>query len=799
MVQTAEIFINLPVKSIAKAYTYLVPEAFSFLAPGWRVLVPFGPRQAEGFVVAVAEASDAEGLREILDLVDREPWFNVRMIDCARWMARYYLCSVAEAMRLFMPGKSGLAIRSLYRAGAADAAGLDAPAEALYGYVAQRGVATQPQLRKAFPGVDLEAALRQCLRAGALVKAYEAQRKAAEKTETYLCSAPLLAADDVQALLARRPAQRKLLAFLEAHGEVSLRSLKAAGFSAPAAKALAEAGLARLEARRVLRDSYAAGKAGEVAAFVLNDEQQSAVAKLTAATDAGSYAAFLLHGITGSGKTLVYLEAVQRVRARGRAAVVLVPEIGLTGQMVRRFQERFAGDVIVMHSRLSLGERGDAVARVKRGEAGIVIGARSALFAPVDELGILILDEEHDASYKQDESPRYHTRDVARELARLHGAVLVLGSATPSVETYALAQRGAYTYLPLSRRASGAPLPHVEVVDMREELRLGRRGVLSNALRALVAQTLRKGEQMILLLNRRGFSTFVLCRECGHVMQCGECGLPLVYHRDGWLRCHFCDVRESAPEICPACGGRYIKYFGTGTQRLETELARMFPTARVARMDRDTTAGKFGHTEILTAFAAKRFDILLGTQMVAKGHDIENVTAVGIVSADSGLNLPDFRAAERCFALIAQAAGRAGRGHLAGTVVVQTYNPEHYAVAAAARHDYAAFYAEELPLRKALFYPPYSQLVKLVVQDKDEAAVQQKAEALSQAFRAALSAETHQILGPAPAAVAKLREVYRQTLLVKTKAPAEVRRFLLEQGAHLRRDIAIDVNPLQMF
>ena len=400
-------------------------------------------------------------------------------------------------------------------------------------------------------------------------------------------------------------------------------------------------------------------------------------------------------------------------------------------------------------------------------------------------------------SYKQDEAPRYHARPIAEAMAKIHRAVLLLGSATPSLETAYRARCGELTLLSMPERIGARPLPRVECVDMREELHHGNRNIISARLRRLIEETMAKKEQLILMLNRRGFSTFVMCRSCGAVVKCPSCGLPLVYHRSGRLLCHHCDIEQASPLLCPECASPYIKYFGSGTEKLEMELKALVPAVRIVRMDRDTTTRKLAHQEILAAFREKRYDILLGTQMVAKGHDIPGVTAVGILSADSSLNMPDFRAAERCFMLITQTAGRAGRGDAPGQVVVQGYSPEHYAVQAAIKQDYEAFYRQEIAIREQLFYPPFSRLVKLIVQHEKEEAARQEACRVQENFLTAFAGRTdQQIIGPAPALIAQFRGVHRFVLLIKTADLAAVRDFLRGEGLDTRNDVLIDVDPI---
>lgn len=802
--RTADVFVNIPVKSIATAYTYRVPKELSFIGVGWRVFVPFGGRKVEGFVVAVSERDEVQEmkLKDIDAAVDDESWFTPKMLEAAKWLASFYLCSLAEIMRLFMPGKSGLKITLRY---AADEGGesillASPPFRAVYDFLLEAGAQKKSAIEKQLPEFagDLDAILEKLLRNRLIHREYDAARRDAARYEEYVSLCAPLVEDDLVAYR-RRPAQAALLKLLMEEKEQSRTLLRAKHISADTVKRLLKARRIKVERRRVLRDSYGDAKAQRVEIELTKDQEKVLVAIESALIEA-RYAGFLLKGVTGSGKTQVYIELARRVREAGRRVVVLVPEIALTGQVVMAFKAYFPHDLVVVHSRLSLAERNDAALRVRREEAGIIIGARSALFMPAEHIGLIILDEEQDMSYKQDESPRYHARVVAEELAKLHGAVMLLGSATPSMESYFRARAGELTLLSMPRRVGDAPLPHVRCVDMRRELRAGNRSVLSRDLRTLIEATVKKGEQVIIMLNRRGFSTFILCRDCGEVLRCKDCGLPLVYHADGRLVCHHCDTHEPMPDVCPKCGSRRIRYFGSGTEKLEQELRALMPSARIVRMDRDTTTTKFAHQNILDAFRRQEYDILLGTQMVAKGHDIPNVTAVGIISADAALNVPDFRAAERCFMLITQTAGRAGRHGAQGEVVIQAYNPEHYAVTCGIAQDYEGFYEKEIVKRKELFYPPVSRIVKLLYQNADEACAKRAGEELIEHFRDAFATrEGNQIIGPSPAVIACFRGTYRFIVLIKTRTLAEVQRFLCAEGLHLRADVAIDIDPVTMF
>lgn len=797
----AEIYINLPVKSIAGSFTYIVPPQLmaesAELCPGWRALVPFAGRQVEGFIVRVfsedvpgsgvrCEQEEATGekiylatddetgkeyrLKPISGLVDEQPWFTPKMLEAARRIADFYLCAPAEAMRLFMPGKSGVSI------------------------------SRKNGIRK--------------------------REKAVFEKLVTLREAP---AESQSAKMRLGPRQEALLTALrENGGTLSQRQLKEKyGVLPPTIASLLVRQLVSVREERLLRDSYRGAheetRADEGAmnlvreklakAPALTDEQAAVMEELSVPLGEREYAPFLLYGITGSGKTRVYIEAVARCRQAGRQAIVLVPEIALTGQLVASFQEFFAGDIVVLHSRLSVAERSDAVRRVRDKGIGIIIGARSALFTPVEDPGLIILDEEQDMSYKQDEAPRYHARTVAEIIARLYGNVLLLGSATPSLETAYRAAHGELKILKLTKRIGGHQLPEAKSVDMREEFKSGNRHVLSRAMEALLRENLAAKEQTVLMLNRRGYSTFVMCRSCGYVVTCPDCGLPMVYHRTGRLACHHCDTGLDTPTVCPQCGGKYIRFFGTGTEKLEEELRTLLPEARVVRMDRDTTGKKFAHQEILNAFRRREYDILLGTQMVAKGHDIPLVTAVGIISADSALNLPDFRAAERTFMLITQAAGRAGRGDRPGRVLVQGYNPHHYAVESAIAQEYGRFYRAELALRRELFFPPFCRLVKITFTDSQEDKARLKAAECVGLFRKEFGREllgpepataggsqkflpANQIIGPAPALIACYKGIYRFAVLIKAADLDRVRQFLRRLGYHRRRDALIDIDPI---
>lgn len=610
----------------------------------------------------------------------------------------------------------------------------------------------------------------------------------------------------LEAISERRRKQRELAQYLQGKGPVSVTELKRAGFSLPVIRqVMACSGVAVEE--RYTNTKTRFGTAGEKE-IDLTKEQQSCYAPVEKAIAGRAAETFLLHGITGSGKTQIYMKAAQACMKEGRVAVVLVPEIILTDQIVRRFVRAFGSEVVVFHSRLTQAERYNNWERIRRKDSHIIIGARSAVFAPAADIGLIILDEEHDNSYKQEDMVRYHARKVAQWRAQAHSCPVLLGSATPSMESYYRALRGDYQLLELKHRIFEQPLPEVHVVDMKEELFYGNRSVFSSALSELIRSVLAEGKQMILLLNRRGYSTFVLCRECGKAITCPHCDVAMVYHQENEeLRCHYCDHHEPVPSICPYCGSKKIKFFGTGTQKVEEFLHLEFPNARTARLDQDVTGKKGRGEELLAAFAAGQYNILLGTQMVAKGHDFPNVTGVGILTADSVLNIPLYTAAERTFDLLTQAAGRAGRGQEKGKVVIQTYNPLHYAIIKSKTHDYQGFYEEEIKTREVLQYPPCGELIHIMVRHKSEAKAQEIAQRIvadlmpagnrsSAAEEIDSAHEGIDIIGPYEEGIRRIRDMYRMAVMVRGKDLTQIKETIYNSWIFTQEGVIIDVDPV---
>ncbi len=603
--------------------------------------------------------------------------------------------------------------------------------------------------------------------------------------------------------------QERVIHLLEANGGEILftQLLEMAEVGASPINTLAKRGFVEVYIKDVLRDPLAGAAFPARLDLTLTVEQQAALDQITAAVgDDDKFKAFLLHGVTGSGKTEVYIRAMRYSLDAGRSAMMLVPEIALTPVFSRRLRSVFGSEVAILHSNLSQGERYDEWRRIRRGDARIAIGTRSAVFAPLENIGLVIVDEEHDPSYRQHESPFYNARDVAVMRAHLAGAVVVLGSATPAMESFHNAQNGKYTYLHLPDRIGGRGLAAAELVDMRDVFkRFGKDVALSPELLDAIAETHAKGEQVIILLNRRGFSQFVLCRTCGETLKCKNCDITLTFHRgDGKLLCHYCNYREKAPRVCPHCQSEYLYFVGEGTENIADQLTNKFPAMRIARVDRDTMANKGEMEDVLLRFAAGGLDMLVGTQMIAKGHDFPNVTLVGVISVDIGLGLPDLRSAERTFQLITQVAGRSGRGEKAGRVLIQTYYPEHYALRHAVKQDYEGFYAEEIKYRQRLGYPPFFVLVSIMIKHRDHAYASRTANILRRELDAANTARHCRILGPAPASISRLKNEYRLQIILKGASRKALRETLQIALANAENDggdmrcVYVEIDPVNL-
>jgi len=782
----AEVIINITAKQLQQTFSYIVPTGLD-VRLGSRVLVPFGHRREEGIVIGLQDTLPAPvgfALKEIIQVLSAQIGFQEEMIHTAAWISEYYLCNLADALRLFMIEKKGIAFIPFIVAGKEPTE--DEQSNGVYEYIKRRnGMDKQAAIRK-----FSESLVRILVDRGILKEEQRVHNKIADKTSPWL----VFARQDVDGLLNRRARQAALLCDLEKEGSAPVAQWLQRGYSRTVIYELAETGLARIE-QRLSQTVDLTGQLQRDTAWQLTDEQDHAVQAILNDREGK---VFLLHGVTGSGKTEVYMRVAAEVLSQGKQVILLVPEIALTGQIVRRFIRRFGNQVVVMHSQLSKGERQNNWLRMVNHESGICIGARSAVFSGIADLGLIIVDEFHDSSYKQDETPRYQAVDVAIQRAAYYHCPIVLGSATPSIDSYYKALRKEYILLTLTQRVQNRPLPQVQVVDMREELARGNRRVVSDALEELLEETLARKQQAIILLNRRGFSTFVMCRKCGYVVKCDTCDVAMVYHKDrNVLRCHYCDAEKEVPHLCPACGSKYIKYFGTGTEKVEEQLHSLYPQARIIRLDQDTTSRKYSGDQIIEAFRHHEYDILLGTQMVAKGHDFENVSAVGILSADSLLNLPVYWAGERTFQLLTQAAGRAGRGDVPGRVIMQTYAPDHYVIECSQHQDYMSFYKQEIAYRQELLYPPFHHIIKLLILHEEIPVVHEIADHLAALLRQWNTAGMGpvEIIGPYADSIKKVRNKYRQIILVKGKDLSYIKKCIKQEPYFFKTGIIIDVDP----
>ncbi len=813
----AEVAVDAPVARPGgvgrETFTYLIPPELE-LQPGHMVWVPFGPRTVVGVVVALVEEAPAVALRLIHSLMSPEPALSPHQIALARWLGDYYREPLFAALSpMLSPGLSHRMVTFLEPGPQAEArADLTPEQRQFLAYLSQRGRVKQDEVRRRLGRKEAEAVMEPLVRRGLVRRSYEpAPPRARPKLAPWVRLASPETAGAAAAQLAvssRTLPQARMLQFLqEQGGATSKAALRERLGSFSGLAPLIKRGLVVMETVEVRRDPLAHRPVIRTQPPTLMPAQAAALGAIEEALREGRSDVFLLHGVTGSGKTEVYLGALAQAVAQGKRGIVLVPEIALTPQTIDRFAGRFPGRVAVLHSRLSPGELFDEWRRIAQGAFDVVIGSRSAIFAPQPNLGLIVLDEEHEWTYKQhDQSPRYHAREVALKLAELCGATVILGSATPAVTTYYRAQRGEIGLLTLPERiampgagnGTGAPgsLPQVEVVDMRQELRRGGRSLFSRSLIGAMAQALDNREQVILFLNRRGTATLVQCRACAEVVKCRRCQVALTYHAtEDVLICHQCNQRYARPLACPQCGGE-LQFLGAGTQRVEAELGRFFPEARLLRWDRDATLGRRAHETILDRFIAHQADILIGTQMVAKGLELPLVSLVGIVNADVGLYLPDLAAAERTFQLLTQVAGRAGRGQAPGRVVLQTYSPEHYAIQAAARQDYAEFYEQEIAFRRRLGDPPFGRLICLLHAATNLAACQKESERVGRLLRQEREARglvEIEVLGPAPAYQQRLRGRYRWQLLLRGRQPE---RLLAEMT--LPQGWTVDVDPVSL-
>jgi primosomal protein N' (replication factor Y) len=837
---------------------------------GCRVVVPFNKKLLTGFIVALHETLEGEisvlEIREVEELIDETPIIEREMLDLTKWMSDYYYAAWGECIRSALPSGAAVATEqmlSITDAGRTELANFSGgfawsstkhqALELLFNLgtlnlrelerqlpktqvaslvrtlkhaglvsITRRAgqsrlkpkVQNAVKLRGRWSGVggqgaevggrQPEASGRQSVAGGQLSESGPIDGVATNGKNRIAKTDQLIT--DPRPLLTEQ--QQRVIALLEESDDAIALSelLEMAQVSSSVVRTLEKRGIVEVFAREVRRDPLAHIKEQQLSLVTLNEEQQEALDQIIAQINKREYGTFLLHGVTGSGKTEIYIRAMMEAISRGLGALMLIPEIALTPMFSRRLRAQFGDAVAILHSSLSDGERMDEWRRIKEGEARVVIGTRSAVFAPIENLGFIVIDEEHETTYKQDESPRYHGRDTAIMRAVQNKAVVVIGSATPSLESFHNAHIGKYTYIRLQMRYGNRPLADVQTVDMREVFKkYGKQQTFSDDLKQAIAETFERKEQAMILLNRRGYSSFALCRTCGEALKCINCDVTLTYHRHNLsLICHYCNYMRPAPKTCPHCDGQYIQYVGEGTEQIEAKLKELFPEMNIARVDRDTTRRRGSLEHLLMEFSSGAIDLLVGTQILAKGHDFHNVTLVGVISVDVGLSLPDFRSAERTFQLLTQVAGRAGRGSLPGRVIIQTYHPENYALQCAKAQDYEEFYLREISFRRSMHYPPFMALININVRDKDFEKANAAAMDLSRELREVAKDGSLRILGPAPAPIARIKGDHRFQILIKARSRKRAREALdlamqrVIAAGHNPRCFSVEVDPISL-
>ena len=842
---------------VFQTFTYSLPLSFApQVQPGCRVLVPFGKQLLTGYIVALHETLESAGvdaektdIKSIEELFDTEPLVTNELLELTKWIADYYFAPWGETIKSCLPAGINAEAETLIsltisanetlatpqtkpttkiRALAFIAANLD-----------ENGQINSRLLVKEFTKNKAGALIRELEKSGLVIVKRQMQdavvkpkRQQAVRLRIGDCglrndeSSQLdiepISSENDSAITANvlekippspipnpqlTPAQQRTLDLLATSDAIGLAQLQEqAGVSISVIKTLEKRGYVEIFTREVRRDPLAHLKNLSADALSLMPSQQVALDAIVEKLDEEKYAAFLLHGVTGSGKTEVYIRAMRSTLEKGKTALMLVPEISLTPMFARRLSENFGDAVAILHSSLSEGERLDEWNRMRSGEARICIGARSAVFSPLENIGLIIVDEEHESAYKQDSEPRYHGRDTAIMRALKADAVVILGSATPSMESFHNAHTGKYVYLQMNERINNRPMAAVEIVDMREVFtRHGKQQIFSDEMKAAMQENFFNGKQTLVLLNRRGYSTFLLCRSCGHKAQCPNCDVSLTYHKsDARLICHYCNHQERIPRSCPMCNGAFIFYVGEGTEQIEALLQELYPEMRIARLDRDTTRRRGAFEKLLGEFAAGSIDLMVGTQMIAKGHDFHNVTLVCVISVDAGLAIPDFRSAERTFQLLTQVAGRAGRGTETGRVLLQSYHPEHYALVFAKAQVYEKFYEHEIHFRQQMHYPPFVALINVLIHHTEYSKATTVAAEFARLLKAADTEQALRILGPAPAPLARIKNEHRFQVLIKTKNRRVAREALdaAMQGLKERdwdlRMLNVEVDPVSL-
>lgn len=807
MKKIAMVIVDVPTMQTDQPFTYLIPELLEEqLTIGMRVEVPFGNgnRHVQGFVLDIGTVTEAEisqqafEWKEIVSVLDLKPVLNDELLELADYMKEKTFAFKITCLQTMLPS----VMRADYQKYIYITDELDTEQQdtLFYGLeeiawddAVQREILPQLMALRKQQKVDIR---------------YEVNTRNKVKTVRFIQRLKDFEQLEEIRMGLRKGSKKKeqLLNYLQQLSEgaqTSVKEMKELGFSTAVLNEADKSGWLTFIEKEAYRDPFADREFETTTALALNDEQELAVNTILNSVNSEQSQTYLLEGITGSGKTEVYLQVIAEVLQQGKTAIMLVPEISLTPQMVQRFKSRFGEQVAVMHSGLSQGEKYDEWRKIERGEAQVVVGARSAIFAPIEKIGVIIVDEEHEASYKQEETPRYHARDLAIWRSEYHHCPVVLGSATPSLESRARAQKKVYQQLLLTKRANQtASLPTIDIVDMREEAQNKNNSSFSLALQEKLRDRLAKNEQSVLLLNRRGYSSFIMCRDCGYVLPCPNCDISLTLHMDTkTMKCHYCGHEERIPYKCPNCGQDKIRYYGTGTQKVEEELQALLPESRILRMDVDTTRRKGAHERILTTFGNGEADILLGTQMIAKGLDFPNVTLVGVLNADTALNLPDFRSSERTFQLLTQVSGRAGRAEKPGEVIIQSFNPEHYAIQLAKAQDYEDFYTKEMYIRHRGDYPPFYFTVQITASHPEENQAAKQMFQIATKLRQGLSDQAI-LLGPTPNAIMRVNNRYFYQVIVKYKNEPQLQPLLKDiltetQKATARGlKLSIDAEPM---
>ncbi|GAB2561431.1 primosomal protein N' [Gracilibacillus alcaliphilus] len=791
----AQVIVDVPTNQTNHTFDYLIPPPLEdIVEKGMRVSVPFGPRKVMGFVLDVVSQSEWDKLKDIDEVLDIHPILTEELLELGKWISEQTTSFYIQTFQAMLPQ----VLKASYKK----------EIEAL------TEVDLSPAFQQLFAGravIDYQEfierngdhkQLLEEVNQGHLHINYIVKSKETNKTKTFVAPNKdlLILEEAIEDISARAKKQKEIIEYFIQYPEpIEKQELfKKLQTTSSTVNQLIKKDLLKTVEKKVYRDPFQAEHFQRTEPLPLSKQQQEALDPIHQAIDQAENEVFLLHGVTGSGKTEVYLQAIAKVIEQGQEAIVLVPEISLTPQMVQRFKGRFGSQVAVLHSALSPGEKFDEWTKIHKKEVKVVVGARSAIFAPFENIGIIIIDEEHETSYKQDEQPRYHAREIAKWRGTFHHCPIVLGSATPMLESYARAKKGVYHLLNMPDRMNNTEMPPVEVVDMRDELHAGNRSMFSRRLLEAIQTRIDRGEQVVLFLNRRGYSTFVMCRECGEVMKCPNCDIALTYHKSSHqLKCHYCDYQVPMVKECTSCGSNTIRYFGTGTQKVEESLKEHIPEATVIRMDVDTTRRKGSHKRLLEQFGQGKAQILLGTQMIAKGLDFANVTLVGVLAIDTMLHLPDFRSSEKTFQLLTQVSGRAGRHKLPGEVVIQTYTPEHYSIEYASQYNYQQFFSQEMEMRRSFGYPPYYYLTLITVTHANAFKAEEVTRTICKLLFKHLSPDAR-VLGPTPSPMVRINNRYRYQCMVKYKDEPNQRDIIRKIQQHYNEEVHRDNLTIQV-